>query len=112
MLLFLLCRFVPHLDHGILSLSLCGLVHVWSRPINRRISILPDTAVLSRPNIRGTLLEPASERAVFLKNQLKRLADDVVAAIVNKPPVAVKHRQLILKEFDGDLLLAPFEALS
>jgi hypothetical protein len=110
MLLSLLCRFCPDRDHGLLSLALCSLLHLWSRTINRNISIRPDTAMRGRLNIRGTLLQPAGELAIFLKNQLKRVADHEVAAIVNKPSVAVEHGQLILKEFDGDLLIGPFDA--
>jgi hypothetical protein len=41
----------------------------------------------------------------------KCLADDVVAVVLDKATVAVEHRQLILVEPDGNLLLGWFDAL-
>jgi hypothetical protein len=51
-----------------------------------------------------------SEGNSLLPN-FKCLADDVVAVVFDKATVAVEHRQLILVEPDGNLLLGSFDAL-
>jgi hypothetical protein len=111
MLLPLLCRLFSQVDHGLLSLARCSLLPLWDWSINRRSSIRPAFGFRSAPRISIALVQPASELVVFLENQLKRLADDGVAAIVDEAPVAVGHGQLILKKFHNDLLLSSFDAL-
>lgn len=110
MLLPLLCRLFSQVDQGLLSLARCSLPP-WAWSINRRSSIRPAFGFSSAPRISIALVQPASELVVFLENQLERLADDGVAAIVDEGPVAVDHGQLILKTFHNDLLPSSFDAL-